>query len=170
MAKKVDKLVDIYNGKSKEKGKYTAYFTPKDGHKIQIKLLHILAWFTKWNDTVKRLGNNKDNFLSVQSWNSLQSLILGLVGLIEVEVKRNDQTIVPKTTNIDGIEKHFSCSRQNIGRGNAPTAQMQQTNDTRASAYIASSEPKKGNNAKTPALFEKKKIYKLSYNYIIIII
>ena len=51
MAKKVDKLVDIYNGKSKEKGKYTAYFTPKDGHKIQIKLLHILAWFTKLNDT-----------------------------------------------------------------------------------------------------------------------
>ena len=66
MAKKVDKLVDIYNGKSKEKGKYTAYFTPKDGHKIQIKLLHILAWFTKWNNTVKRLGNNKDNFLPVQ--------------------------------------------------------------------------------------------------------
>ena len=100
MAEKVDKLVDICNGRSKEKGKYTAYFTPENGHKIQNELLHILDWFTKWNDSIKRLGNNKDNFLPVQSWNSLQSLILGLVGLIEVEVIRDGQTIVPKTKKI----------------------------------------------------------------------
>ena len=114
MTEKVDKLVDICNGRSKEKGKYTAYFTPENGHKIQNELLDILDWFTKWNDSVKRLGNNKDNFLPVQSWNSLQSLILGLVGLIEVKVIKDGQTIVPKTTNTDGIEKHFSCSRQNM--------------------------------------------------------
>ena len=46
MAEKVDKLVDICNGRSKEKRKYTAYFTPENGHKIQIELLDILDWFT----------------------------------------------------------------------------------------------------------------------------
>ena len=55
----------------------TVYFTPEDGHKIQNELLDILAWFTKWNDTVKRLGNNKGSFRPVQSWKSFQSLILG---------------------------------------------------------------------------------------------
>ena len=35
-AEKVDKLVNICNSKSKGKGKYTAYFTPEDNHKIQI--------------------------------------------------------------------------------------------------------------------------------------
>ena len=70
--------------------------------------------FTKWNDSVKRLGNHKDNFFPVQPWNSLQSLILGLVGSIEVKVIRYGQTIFPKITNTDGIEKDFSCSRQNI--------------------------------------------------------
>ena len=34
MAEKVDKLVDMYNGRWKEKRKYTAYFTPENGHKI----------------------------------------------------------------------------------------------------------------------------------------
>ena len=123
----------------------------------------------KWNDTVNILSNNKENFLPVQSWNSLQSLILRLVGLIEVKVIRDGQTIVPKTTNTDGIEKHFSCSRQNIGSGNSLTAQIQQTNDARASVYIASSGPRKGNNAKAPGIFDTKK-YWLSYTYIIIII
>ena len=55
MAERVDKLVYICNGRSKEKGKYTAYFTPKNGHKIQNELLDILDWFTKWNDSIKRL-------------------------------------------------------------------------------------------------------------------
>ena len=51
----------------------------------------------------------------------------------------------------------FSYSRQNIESGNTPTAQMQHTNDTRTSTYITSSGPKKGNNAKAPALSDKKK-------------
>ena len=114
MAERVDKLVYICNGRSKEKGKYTAYFTPENGHKMQNKLLDILDWFTKWDDSVKRLGNNKDNFLPVQSWNSLQSLILGLVRLIEVKVIRDGQIIVLKTTNTDGIEKHILVVQDKI--------------------------------------------------------
>ena len=62
MAEKVDKLVDICNGRSKDKGKCTEYFTPEDSHKIQIGLLDILGWFSKWNGTIKRLGNDKNNF------------------------------------------------------------------------------------------------------------
>ena len=37
MTERVDKLVDICNGGSKDKEKDTAYFTPKDSHKFQIK-------------------------------------------------------------------------------------------------------------------------------------
>ena len=47
---------------------------------------------------------------------------------------------------------------------------MQHTNDTRASTHITSSGPKKGNNAKAPVLFDKKKKHWLSDNYIIVII
>ena len=42
-------------------------------------------------------------------------------------------------------------------------AQMRQTNDARASIYIASSIPKKGNNAKTPAICSKSRWYFLSH-------
>ena len=96
MAEKVDKLVDICNGRSKDKGKCTEYFTPEDSHKIQIGLLDILGWFSKWNGTIKRLGNDEDNFLPVQCWDSLQSLILGLVGLIEVRIINDGQNIFLK--------------------------------------------------------------------------
>ena len=47
MAEKIDKLVDICNVRSKEKGKYTVYFTPENDHKIQNEALDILDWFTK---------------------------------------------------------------------------------------------------------------------------
>ena len=92
-----------------------------------------------------------------------------MVGLIEFKVIRDGQTIALETKNTDGIEKKFSCLRQTIGSGNTPTAQMQQTNDARASTYIASSGLKEGNNAKAHALFDNKK-YWLSYDCIIIII
>ena len=62
---KVDKLVDICNVRSKEKGKYTAYFTPENDHKYQNEVIDILDWFTKENDSVKRLGNDKELFSSL---------------------------------------------------------------------------------------------------------
>ena len=37
ITEKEDKLGDICNGRSKEKGKYTAYFTPENGHKFKMK-------------------------------------------------------------------------------------------------------------------------------------
>ena len=68
------------------------------------------------------------------------------------------KSIVPRTINTDGIENHFSCSSQQNGRsGDVPTAQEQQTNDTRASTFIVTAGPSKGNNTSAPKIFEKKK-------------
>ena len=64
------------------------------------------------------------------------------------------QTIVPRTTNTDGIENHFICSRQNGGSGDSPTSQ-EIKNVARVSAFTAS----KGNSDSTPNIFEKKKKY-----------
>ena len=102
--------------------------------------LKLLAWFNKWHDKVNSIENNTNSFLPIQSWKILQSLVLGLVGLIQMNVK----TIVPRTTNTDGIENHFNCLGQNGGRGDTPTAQEQQTNDTRASAFTITAGPSKG--------------------------
>ena len=153
LAEKVDCLVDICNGRSKKQGHYTAYFTPENAISIQKELLGILAWFNKWHDKVNSIENNANSFLPIQSWKSLQSLVLGLVGLIQANVIEEKQTIVPRTTNTDGIENHFSCSRQNGGSGDAPTAQEQQTNDARASAFTVTAGPSKGNNLELPNYF-----------------
>ena len=40
-------------------------------------------------------------------------MVLGLVGLIQANIIEEKQIIVPRTTNTDGIENNFSCSRQN---------------------------------------------------------
>ena len=88
-------------------------------------MLGILAWFNKWHDKVNSIENNANSFLPIQSWKSLQSLVLGLVGLIQANVIEEKQTIVPRTTNTDGIENYFRRSRKNGGSGDAPTAQEQ---------------------------------------------
>ena len=82
-----------------------------------------LNLFNKWQDKVNSIKNNKNSFISIQSWKRLQSLVLGLVGLIQMNVIQEKQTIVLRTTNTDGIKNHFSCSRQNGGSGDIPTAQ-----------------------------------------------
>ena len=125
LAEKVDCLVDICNGRSKKQGHYTAYFTPENAISIQKELLGILAWFNKWHDKVNSIENNANSFLPIQSWKSLQSLVLGLVGLNQANVIEEKQTIVPRTTNTDGIENHFSCSRQN---GEVMMPQQQKNN------------------------------------------
>ena len=76
--------------------------------------------------------------------------------------------IVPRTTNTDGIENHFSCSGQNSGSDDVPTAQTQYTNDTRASAFTVTAWSSKGSNTSAPNIFEKKKKYKFIKQYIII--
>ena len=122
-------------------------------------MLEILAWFNKWHDKINSIENNANSFLSIQSWKSLQSLVLGLVGLNQANVIEEKQTIVPRTTTTDGMENYFSCSRQNSGSGDAPTAPEQQTNDARSSAFTVTAGPSKGNNASAPKIFEKKKKY-----------
>lgn len=43
----IDCLVDICNGRSTEKDKFTAYHTPELGRKMQEELLGILSWFAR---------------------------------------------------------------------------------------------------------------------------
>ena len=82
----------------------------------------IQTWLNKCYDWVNSVENNTNSFVPIRSWKFLQSLVLGLAGLIQMNVIQEKQTIVPRTTNTDGIENHFSCSKQNGGSGDAPTA------------------------------------------------
>ena len=157
MAENVDRLVDICNGLSKEQGKYFSYYTPESGEQIQRELLGILNWFTKWRESVRLNGDNKYDFIPSQSWKSVQSLILGTVGLIGFYVIKQKITIVPKVINTDCVEIHFCNSRQSVGGGNAPTAQMQRVNDARATVYNVCKCPSKGNSASAPIFEDRKK-------------
>jgi hypothetical protein len=157
MAENVDRLVDICNGRSKEQGKYFSYYTPESGEKIQRELLSILDWFTKWRESVRQNGDNKYDFIPSQSWKSVQSLILGTVGLIGFYVIRQKTTIVPKVINTDCVEIHFCNSLQSVGGGNVPTAQMQRVNDARATVYTVCKCPSKGKNASAPIFEDRKK-------------
>ena len=65
----------------------------------------------------------------MQSWKSVQSLILGTVGLIGYYVQKKKLSVVPKVINTDCVEIHFCNSRQSVGGGNAPTVQIQRAND-----------------------------------------
>ena len=76
-----------------------------------------------------------------------------------MNVIQEKQTIVPRTTNTDEIENHFSYPRQNGGSGDVPTAQEQQTTDARASEFTVTAGLSKGNNTSAPNVFEKKKKY-----------
>ena len=157
MARAVNHLVDICNGRSKQQGESTAYYTLSTGAAIQKDLLDILDWFNFWYTSVKRTGNKKYDFIPNQSWKSLQSLVLGLVGLIQHYVINKSCTFVPKRMSTDTIEMHFSCSRQNGGSGNEPTAMRQRTNDAKASTFVFTTCPSKGNNDSAPMFGGRKK-------------
>ena len=86
LAEKVDCLVDICNGWSKKQVDYTTYFTPENTISIKKELLGILAWFNKWHDKVNSIEINTNSFLPIQSCKSLQSLVFGLVGLIQANL------------------------------------------------------------------------------------
>ena len=74
-----------------------------------------------------------------------------------MNVIQEKQTVVPRTTNTDGIENYFSCSRQqNGGSGGALTAQEQQTNNARASSFTGTARPSKGNNTSNSKIIENK--------------
>ena len=61
-----------------QKGNYTVYFTQENSRSIQRELLCKPAWFNTLNDIVRRIDNNNNSFLPIQSWKTLQSLVLGL--------------------------------------------------------------------------------------------
>ena len=53
LARKVDSLVDICNGRSRNH-EYTGLFTPESGLEMQNNLLEILECFSIWNSSLKK--------------------------------------------------------------------------------------------------------------------
>ena len=158
LSRKVDRLVDICNGRSRNHEK-TGLFNTESGLEMQHDLLEILEYFSIWNSSLKKKDKSDNCFLPNQTWKSIQSLILGLVGCIQLYVIENGESFVPRRTNTDTIEHHFGNSRQSVGGGNAPTAMQQRTNDARSSVYNATTGPTKGNNASAPTYDGKRKKY-----------
>lgn len=111
----VNELVDIVNGRSSEKGEYTANFTRMKAESIQSCFLKILDWFAKWKDCVaasdKDAKEKESNFLADATWVGLQRMILGYVVLIETCCCKKGYTINPRCTTSDPCENHFAGLR-----------------------------------------------------------
>jgi hypothetical protein len=114
LARHVNSLVDIINGRSTEKNIFRADFKPETAEDIQKKLIEILKWFSDWRGSVFSEGNNLTewNFLSDQTWNGLKRMILGYVGLLAFYVTTMKFTISPRRTLSDTVENHFAALRQ----------------------------------------------------------
>jgi hypothetical protein len=151
-----NELVDICNGRSTVKGMYTAYYTPETADAISEKLLSILSWFSDWEKCVEDDPKlTEHNFLSRQTWNGIQRLILGTVAMIQHYVKKGGATISPRATTSDPCENHFANTRANCGSTNSPTCTMAVSCDKKAGAYAESSRVIKANNAAAPPLFQR---------------
>ena len=92
LARKVDSLVDICNGRSRNH-EYTGLFIPELGLEMQNILLEILEYSSIWNSSLKKKGKINNCFLLSQTWKSIQSLILGLVGCIQFYVIENGEVL-----------------------------------------------------------------------------
>jgi hypothetical protein len=168
LAERVDRLVDICNGRSKNSTEW-AVFTPENGKAIQRELLEILQWFSKWHSVHKeRLGktNRKTgktfdtefNFFADETWRNLQALVLGNVFLIQYWVLDKGLSINPRTLNTDCLEHHFGNGRQiTAGSHHGLTVSMWQAADAKASRLKQARHGLKGNNANAPDAFAPKK-------------
>jgi hypothetical protein len=114
LARHVNNLVDIINGRSTKKNVFRADFTPEKAQDIQKRLIEILKWFSDWRASVFSEDNNltKWNFLSDQTWDGLKRMILGYVGLLGFYVTTMKFTISPRRTLSDTVENHFAALRQ----------------------------------------------------------
>lgn len=75
-------IVDITNGRDGN------YYTPQNGNAMQMKLLNILDWFSKWkknhDDAVVSGDKTEFNFFADATWKCIQMLILSHVVMIEL--------------------------------------------------------------------------------------
>jgi hypothetical protein len=121
LLKAMNRLVDIVNGKSVSREKMP--ITPDNGKTIQWELLEILDFFLKWYKANNKNGDmNKFNFLALDTWNGLQRMILGYVGLIHSRVINKKNTIHPRATTSDSCEHYFSRARSSFGSTDSGTA------------------------------------------------
>jgi hypothetical protein len=167
MAERVDRLVDIFNGRLKNStGRMS--FTPENGKAIQLELLEILQWFSKWHSVHnERLGltnritgktfDTKFNFFADETWRNLQWLVLGNVFLIQYWVLDRGFSINPRTLNTDCMEHHFgNCRQITAGSHHGLTVSMWQAGDAKASRLKQARHALKGNNSNAPDSFGSK--------------
>ena len=114
LARHVNNLVDIINGRSTTKNVFRADFKAETAEDIQKKLIEILKWFSDWRALVFSDDNDLTewNFLSEQTWNGLKRTILGYVGLLAFYVTTMKFSISPRRTLSDTVENHFAALRQ----------------------------------------------------------
>jgi hypothetical protein len=136
LATHVNDMVDIVNGRSRERYEFTAHWTPDNAYEIQKKLLGILSWFSEWEDFVEEHPEStKHNFLSDPTWNGIRRMLLGYLGMIEYFVNKENYTIVPRRTTSDPCEHHFGGIRANSGSKNNPTGDVAEALTDRSDGF-----------------------------------
>jgi hypothetical protein len=165
LARCVDRLVDIGNGRSTtEKKEYVAHFKRETSKEIQEELLQIADWFAQWSKDVENDAElDENNFLADKTWEGLQWMMLGCVGMIEHYVKKKGFVIAPRRTTSDPVEQHFGSSWQSFGSSRGGTAAQADAADDRADLFRMCRAELKSNNGQAPVLFGKhnrKKYYK----------
>ena len=70
LARNVDRLVDICNGRSRKHEK-PGLFTHESGLEMQYNILEILEYFSIWNSSLKEKGKSENYFLLNQTWKSI---------------------------------------------------------------------------------------------------
>jgi hypothetical protein len=157
LARCVDRLVDIGNGRSTtEKKEYVAHFERETSEEIQEELHQIADWFAQWSKDVENDAElDENNFLADKTWEGLQRMMLGCVGMIEHYVKKKGFVIAPRRTTSDPVEHHFGSSRQSFGSSRGGTAAQADAADDCADLFRMCRAELKSNNAQAPVLFGK---------------
>ena len=118
---------------------------------MQNNLLTIINWLEQWKRWTDENGDDQ-KFFSKSTWNGLQRMILGYVGMIEYYVIGRGFQIHPINTTTDPCEHHFCNVRQSMGANKAGTADLVDACDARANiiGITKTSLLQKCNNAMAP--------------------
>jgi hypothetical protein len=163
---KVDRLVDICNGRSPGTSKtYNEHFTPQNGRQIQEELLSILSFFSEWHlDNIDKQNDPSDrwttewSFLPEITWANLNGLVLGHVAMIQYYCIENGYTIVPRRTNTDPCENHFAnCRQMGGGSTNSLDVTRARVADSNSSKLRDARRVESANNAQSPPMHNQQK-------------
>lgn len=124
MAKRINRLVDIMNGSNN--------CEPVNGpsHPYMDELLEILEWFTAWS----RRATDKQHFITTESFQDMQWLILGIVSsscsLLGPHCRHAGHRMALAKINQDVCEHHFTNARATNTHPDARQVQSSVTTST----------------------------------------